>query len=237
MQLRIPRTPSRLRFTAAAAFAMFLFGCSQNPQTQTQPASLTSKESETERSTSTANTVTAKPDEKSDSKALAAKVYMPPKAIGHVKMAYMAAKQIPEILQQLFCYCGCDQMDEHTSLFDCYKDVHSVDCNYCKGEAIMALKMNKNGCTIAEIQKAVDLNWGPHYPFPEDFSGTIKNYWKTRIWAPGDAPTQAEKHEDDKPLFDPFKQTLEKYNMGAGLQSGSCCGGSKDMKTAKTTKQ
>lgn len=102
MQLRIPRTPSRLQFTVAIAGACFLFGCSQNSQTETQTSSLTSKESRTEKSADIAKFTSKKPVEESNSKALAEKVFMPPKAIGHVKMAYMAAKQIPEILQQLF---------------------------------------------------------------------------------------------------------------------------------------
>lgn len=220
------RTPSRLQFTVAIAVASFLFGCSQNSKTETQPVNLTTKGSEAETSVPPTKTTADKPDERSESEALAAQVYELPKdAIGHVKMSYMAAKQIPEILRQLFCYCGCDHMDEHTSLFDCYKDDHSVGCSYCQGEAIMAFKMNKKGCSIADIQKSVDLNWGPHYPFPEQFSIAIKNYWKTRLWAPGDVPTPAEKPNDKKPLFDPFTQAFDRYSKVPGSPIGNCCAG------------
>lgn len=223
MRMRISRNSLSLLF--AFAIGCILFGCSQNTQAPTAPKNRTIKETETAKSAPNVSAPSETPDQKSDSKALATKVYMPPKAIGHVKMSYMAAKQIPEILQQLFCYCGCDQVHEHTSLFDCFKDDHSVECSYCLGEAIMSFKMNKKGCSIADIQKSVDLNWGPHYPFPEQFSNTIKNYWKTRLWAPGDVPTPAEKPNDKKPLFDPFTQAFDRYSKVTGSPIGNCCAG------------
>ncbi len=239
MGLGTPRTPSRLRFTAAAAFALFLFGCSQNPQTQTktQPASAASKVSETERSTSTASTVTAKPDEKSDSKALAAKVLMRPDFIGKDKICYTIAKQIPEVLQKLFCHCGCDYTEEHSTLLDCYFSDHTVDCSECKGEALMAFRMNRKGASVAEIQKAIDLNWAPANEFEKEPTEALRKYWRTRLWAPGSGPTPAEKYNKDHTPIDPFTGSQDETSKKTDLQSGSCCSGSKDMKTAKTTKQ
>ncbi len=236
MQMCSFRTSTKSLLTVA--LACLLFGCSQNSQTQTQTASASSRERETATSTGSTIVTTEKRDEKSYAKALAAKVFTPDKnSVGQVKIAYMAARQIPVICTKLFCYCGCDGTEDHTSLFDCYKDNHSVDCDYCKGEAVLAFKMNKKGCSIADIQKAVDLNWGPHYPWYKEPSDTIKKYWKTRLWAPGITPTIAEKYFEGPVSYDPFKETLEKLDKKIKLPSGSCCGGSKDVKTARSAKQ
>lgn len=219
------------------AITCFLFGCSQNPQTHTVAESTKSSENEPTQPASTANASGEKPDEKSDSKALAARVLMRPDFIGRVKMCYMVAKQIPELCQKLFCYCGCDYTDEHMTLLDCYTSDHSVDCDYCKGEAMMAFRMNRKGSSIAEIQKAIDLNWGPHYPWYEQPMPAIKKYWRTRLWAPGSGPTAVEKHDEGKAILDPFTGSQAANSKPESKPSGSCCGGSKDMKTAKSTKR
>lgn len=174
-----------------------------------------------------------KTDDSAYSKELSDKVLSNEKFLGHVKMCYMAAKQIPKLCQKLFCYCGCDYTDEHTTLLDCYTSDHSVDCSYCQGEAMMAFKMHRKGASDAEIQKAVDLNWGPHYPFIEQPSEAIKKYWKSRIWAPGAGPTVAEKHNEEKPLFDPFTGSQESDSKPMGKPSGNCCGGKQDGKAKR----
>ncbi len=98
---------------------------------------------------------------------------------------------------------------------------------------MMAYKMHHKGASIAEIQKAVDLNWGPHYPFNEQPSEAIKKYWKTRIWAPGSGPTAAEKHDEGKAIFDPFTGSQETNSKPMGKPGEGCCGGKKDAKAKK----
>ena len=40
-------------------------------------------------------------------------------------MAYTAAAQYPEVMDQVFCYCGCDQPpNNHKSLLSCFTDSH-----------------------------------------------------------------------------------------------------------------
>ncbi len=235
--MHICSLPTSTKSLSTVALVFLLFGCSHDNQIPTAHQSAIDKESETTKSAPTANASTERPDEKSDSKALAAKVLSPERWTGHVRMSYMVAKEIPEILKQLFCYCGCDHMDEHTTLLDCYTSDHSVDCVYCQGEAMMACKMNRKGASIAEIQKAVDLNWAPKYPFYEQPSDTLKKYWKTRLWASGVSPTTAEKHDERHRPIDPFTGIQEASNKSKGSPSGSCCGGSKDVKTARSAKQ
>lgn len=98
----------------------------------------------------------------------------------------------------------------------------------------MAYKMSRKGSSVAEIQKAIDLNWGPKYPFFEQPSDQIKKYWKTRLWAKGNGPTPAEKHNDETPLYDPFTGTQEKNSKPMG-KAEDCCG-KKDLKDSADAK-
>lgn len=46
---------------------------------------------------------------------------------GQAARAYQVAREIPDILQQLRCYCGCDKPPfNHTSLLSCYLDNHAA---------------------------------------------------------------------------------------------------------------
>ena len=42
---------------------------------------------------------------------------------GEAKRAYQVAKEIPEILAQMPCFCGCDTPG-HQNLLDCFVDRH-----------------------------------------------------------------------------------------------------------------
>ncbi len=211
------------------AITVWLFGCSQGPdiKTKTEATTTSAETFKQEEPKPVSSDQPGLAGAKTDSKELAAKVLMRPDFIGRVKMCYMAAKEIPALSQKLFCYCGCDYTDEHSSLLDCYTSDHSVDCEYCQGEMMMAFKLNRKGASVAEIQKALDLNWAPHYPFYEQPSDAIKKYWKTRIWAPGARPTAFENPNETKPIQDPFtgSKTTTSKPMG---KKGDCCGKKQD---------
>lgn len=223
------------------ATSLLMVGCSTTtiPETTTTPAETTKTSEPTTASsekTEQGASTDQVPGEKTDSKELSAKVLMRPDFIGRVKMAYMAAKEIPALAQKLFCYCGCDYTDEHTSLLDCYTCDHSVDCDYCKGEIMMAFKMHRKGASVAEIQKAIDLNWGPHYPFYEQPSDAVKKYWKTRLWAPGAGPTKFEHQDEKKPIIDPFTGAKETTSKPMSNKGDCCGGGKKSPKDGNNTK-
>ena len=106
----------------------------------------------------------------------------PEKYFGKAKLGYMAARLCPEICEKLFCYCGCDVTDEHSTLLDCFTSDHGVDCYICQEEALIALKMKREGKSLAEIQKAVDLQYEKQNPFaPTD---KLLRYQKERLWQP-----------------------------------------------------
>ena len=76
--------------------------------------------------------------------------------IGKTRDAYKVAKQIPETLAQLPCYCHCDQGFGHKSLHSCFEDNHASQCAVCTEEALMAYELQKNQrLTPEQIRKII----------------------------------------------------------------------------------
>jgi hypothetical protein len=67
----------------------------------------------------------------------------PAQFFGKTRQAYQVAREIPETLAQLPCYCYCDQGFGHKSLHSCYEDDHSSHCATCVDEALMAYRLQK----------------------------------------------------------------------------------------------
>jgi len=78
--------------------------------------------------------------------------------------AYMAARQIPAVLNQLYCWCHCRESTifHHRSLLECFESDHASQCSICMGEATLAYDMVKRGVTdVRQIQDAIDSRFGP----------------------------------------------------------------------------
>jgi hypothetical protein len=45
---------------------------------------------------------------------------------GQVRQAYQIATDMPEVLAELNCHCGCDKSQGHRHLLDCFSDDHAV---------------------------------------------------------------------------------------------------------------
>lgn len=85
-------------------------------------------------------------------------VTLPPSAFpaGPVANAYAIAKEIPEVLAQQPCLCGCDNpSDDHRSLLDCYADEHAATCMVCIKEAVYAKQMTDAGESASWIRDAI----------------------------------------------------------------------------------
>jgi hypothetical protein len=80
--------------------------------------------------------------------------------VGRVKSAYAAAKAIPAVVDQLYCYCHCRENIGHKSLLSCYAGTHAAGCDVCIVEAEMAAQMTGKGYCPAEIQQAIDKRFG-----------------------------------------------------------------------------
>lgn len=75
---------------------------------------------------------------------------------GNKRLAYQVAKEIPQTLAQLPCYCHCDMSIGHKSLQSCFVTEHGENCGICIGEALMAYQLQKREkLPIAEIRKRI----------------------------------------------------------------------------------
>jgi len=81
---------------------------------------------------------------------------------GPVHDAYVAAREHPELLAQLHCYCGCDRLHGHNNLLDCFRDNHGGHCAICVGEAVDAARMYQAGTPVDQIRDALRERYNRH---------------------------------------------------------------------------
>jgi Protein of unknown function with PCYCGC motif len=67
----------------------------------------------------------------------------PSQFVGKAREAYKVAKEIPQTLAQLPCYCHCDQSFGHKSLHTCFVDDHAAHCAVCVDEALLAFQLQQ----------------------------------------------------------------------------------------------
>lgn len=75
---------------------------------------------------------------------------------GKTGKAYQSAKEIPQILDGIYCYCHCQKHSGHKSLLSCFVDKHGSQCGACINQAIMAHELHKQGLKKKEIVKQVN---------------------------------------------------------------------------------
>ena len=78
-----------------------------------------------------------------------------------VRDAYQAAKDAPETLEHLACYCGCFREANHRNNLDCFKDSHGTQCALCRAIAIEGRRETQQGIPVAQIKHNVDEKWAP----------------------------------------------------------------------------
>jgi len=71
------------------------------------------------------------------------------------RAAYQVAKDIPEVLEQLPCFCGCMAHFGHKNNLFCFKDQHGSGCDLCQDIALDARKLHDEGKSIAQIQEFI----------------------------------------------------------------------------------
>lgn len=76
--------------------------------------------------------------------------------IGKTARAYKAAKEIPGVLDKIYCYCHCQDNFGHKSLLTCFVDRHGSQCGVCMDEALMAYELHKKGYDTEEIVSRID---------------------------------------------------------------------------------
>jgi hypothetical protein len=76
------------------------------------------------------------------------------------RAAYQTAKDIPEVLEQLPCFCGCVMNMGHKNNLFCFKDQHGSACDICEDIALDARNMHDQGLSIAQIQEKIRATYG-----------------------------------------------------------------------------
>jgi hypothetical protein len=79
--------------------------------------------------------------------------------VGKIETAYRVAHNMPDVLDQLYCYCECDKHSGHRSLLSCYTDHHAANCDVCVNEALDASRMMKQGDKMTDIKSAIDRKY------------------------------------------------------------------------------
>jgi hypothetical protein len=69
--------------------------------------------------------------------------------------AYQVAKEIPEVLAELPCFCGCMTALNHESNLFCFRDEHGSGCNICEDVALEARDLHRQGLSIEQIKERV----------------------------------------------------------------------------------
>jgi Protein of unknown function with PCYCGC motif len=79
---------------------------------------------------------------------------------GRARTAYEAAREVPEVLAQLPCFCGCMSGFGHRNNLDCFHDEHGVECTMCQDIAIDARDLYKSGVEITRIRQTIKDKYG-----------------------------------------------------------------------------
>ena len=69
--------------------------------------------------------------------------------------AYQVAQDIPEVLEQLPCFCGCMLHYGHKNNLFCFSDTHGAGCDLCENIALDARDMHKQGLSIEKIKQTI----------------------------------------------------------------------------------
>ncbi len=91
-----------------------------------------------------------------------------------VQQAYQFAVANPDLMTQIPCYCGCGGMG-HASNYACYVqdvrpdgeivfDGHALGCSICVDITLDAMRMQKQGDSLATIQDYVDQKYARFGP-------------------------------------------------------------------------
>lgn len=82
--------------------------------------------------------------------------------VGPAKESYRIAREIPEVIDGIYCYCHCKKNFQHKSLLTCHVDQHSSYCDICIKETLAAYEMHNKGMKPLEIRRAIDKRFSSY---------------------------------------------------------------------------
>lgn len=81
---------------------------------------------------------------------------------GTVAEAYRIARERPELLDRMPCYCGCYWKRGHQNNLDCFTDRHSETCAVCVAIAREAAQLQDRGYDAEDIKAIIDRRFSGH---------------------------------------------------------------------------
>lgn len=140
-----------------AAVLMVTSANKQSPSQATQTSATTETPAPPHHEHSTTATANAVPAhfEVPPSKSQLGPTLNPDSFTGPARDAYRAAREISVTLAQLPCYCHCDQGFGHKSLYSCFESDHAAHCAVCVQEALLALRLEKEGKSPSQIRDTI----------------------------------------------------------------------------------
>jgi hypothetical protein len=100
------------------------------------------------------------PVDNTSTQTMSPEYFQDPKA----RAAYQVAKDIPEVLQELPCFCGCMVAHGHKNNLFCFRDEHGSACEICEDIALDAKTMHGNGASVKEIQETIRNKYSQYSP-------------------------------------------------------------------------
>ena len=76
---------------------------------------------------------------------------------GRARAAYQAAKEVPAVLAQMPCFCGCKDGLGHKSNLYCFADNHGNICDMCQSIALDAQEMYRKGLPVEQIRNNIRI--------------------------------------------------------------------------------
>ena len=78
-----------------------------------------------------------------------------------VAEVYRVAAKIPEVLDQIYCYCHCsvNPRFRHKTLLTCFTDNHGAGCGICQKEVLIAYAGVQGGLSIEAIHGKIDRKY------------------------------------------------------------------------------
>ena len=77
------------------------------------------------------------------------------------RAAYQVARDIPEVLAELPCFCGCMTAHGHENNLFCFRDEHGSACTICENIALDAQDMHAKGLSIERIKETIRQRYSP----------------------------------------------------------------------------
>lgn len=75
-----------------------------------------------------------------------------------VKAAYEAARQYPDLLDRIHCFCECKESprEHHKTLLTCFTNTHAAGCGICVNEALLAARLKEQGNSDEQVETTVE---------------------------------------------------------------------------------